>query len=220
MSDPIVLPTHPRFKNLTGQQFGRLTVLIYVAMTRRGAEWLCRCSCQNTLKVLTVSLRSGNTTSCGCITRERLIAQNSTHGLTDTAEYTAWAHMLGRCYRPTDEHYDRYGGRGITVCERWHSFENFYADMGPKPSPLHEIDRIDNDGNYEPGNVRWATKQQQSRNRSTNRIIEFGGRKLTLIEWSEISGVNRKTISDRLDAGWPTEKALTQPPRTRQGANT
>ncbi len=126
-----------------------------------------------------------------------------THGLTGDPTFKAWKSMRERCLTSTRHDFARYGGRGIAVCARWsESFERFLVDMGPRPSNKHSLDRINNDGNYEPGNCRWATWSQQARNRSTNRLIEIDGITRTRAEWSEISGVIGTTISARIAAGF------------------
>jgi hypothetical protein len=131
----------------------------------------------------------------------------------DQPEWGSFNGMMSRCLNPNDKGYRRYGGRGITVCERWRvgGFWVFLADMGARPSPQHTIDRYpDNDGNYEPGNCRWATPKQQGRNRRSNRVIEFRGERRTVAEWSEVVGISRVTLLSRLDQlGWSVEEALT-----------
>lgn len=221
MPESIVLPTRHRFKNLTGRQFGRLTAVEYVGMNRkRGAIWRCRCICGTIKEVVAVDLSTGNTKSCGCISQENLADRNHRHGMSGTPEYLCWQHMLRRCRDPKTNHFHRYGGRGITVCERWMSFENFFADMGRKPSPGHQIDRIDNDGNYEPTNCRWVTRKEQARNRYTNTFLEWGGLRLTLAEWGERTGINATILSDRLTYGWTVSEILTRPPRQVQRSAT
>lgn len=134
------------------------------------------------------------------------------HGLSKSREYRIWHGMLSRCTRANVLHYNRYGGRGIRVCERWKSFENFLADMGKRPSPSHSLDRIDNDGDYCPENCRWATKTEQSRNTSANRLITFAGDTKTLTEWAETLGLKASTLYARLvTLGWPLEKAFNKP---------
>lgn len=131
------------------------------------------------------------------------------HGLSKTVGYRTWYAMLQRCQNPRNPVFRRYGGRGITVCDRWQSFENFYADMGSRPTPKHSIDRIDNNGNYEPGNCRWATPHEQARNRGDNYLIEWRGETRCLSDWCEVVGLTYSTVKGRLDSGWSVERALT-----------
>lgn len=149
--------------NLVGQRFGRLTVLSREQRNLRGRlQWVCICDCGRKVVILEYNLRDGNSKSCGC-GRE---VSHRKHGLRKAPEYRLWQNMVQRCGNPNNPRYDDYGGRGIRVCARWRkSFAAFYADVGPRPSAKHSIDRIDNDGNYEPGNVRWATAYQQVHNR-------------------------------------------------------
>lgn len=165
---------HPYSRDLTGRDFGRLTVTEFAGVQDRGPRkkqllWRCKCSCGRTTVVSTAKLNYGWTTSCGCWQREarERSKKNLKHGRHNTPEYYAWTGMKQRCLNPNYHHYENWGGRGITICQRWiDSFEAFYADMGPKPSPQHSLDRFPNgDGNYEPGNCRWATAKQQANNR-------------------------------------------------------
>ncbi len=133
---------------------------------------------------------------------------NRKHGLSVSPEYTCWQHIKERCLVPTSQSYRHYGGRGVTVCALWLKFENFLADVGVRPSPEHSIERLDNNGNYEPGNVVWATQAAQTRNQRRNQFITYGGKIQTLTDWANELGLPYSTLSMRLRRGWPLEKAL------------
>lgn len=131
--------------------------------------------------------------------------------------HCVYASMLDRCHNPNAGKFSSYGGRGIKVCKRWLRFKNFISDMGPKPTQSHQLERINNNGNYSPKNCRWATRKQQARNRRDNRILELNGKKATLAEWCEITGMGQKTITNRIDkTGWTVRRALITPTRSHK----
>lgn len=213
------LPTDPRFKNLTGKVFGRLTVLKYAGRVGGAMIWLVSCECGKTKTIAANRLRSG-TKSCGCLHSEVMKKRNTTHGKRRYPEYSVWAGMIKRCESKNEKCYPDYGGRGITVCERWrNSFQSFFDDMGPRPSPKHEIDRIDTNGNYEPSNCRWIIRLANSRNKRSNHLLELQGEVHCITEWEDILGLKRGTIDGRIRNGWSAERAITTPVRKIKNAN-
>lgn len=200
---------------LIGARFGRLVVLgIDPDNTYRGETlWLCRCDCGK-VKSLRKTNFLRNTRSCGCLGNAMTAARHTTHGMSGTPEHGIWSGLKNRCLSSTDMDYARYGGRGITVCPSWlESFETFFADMGPRPSPGHSIDRINVDGPYSPENCRWATVKEQQRNRRSNTLVTHQGETLTLIEWSERTGLSYGALKLRIQKGWAADRALTTPVR-------
>lgn len=195
-----------RFIDLTGQSFGRWTVLEFHSRDRRGVPlWLCRCKCGNEKPVVGYDLAYGKSTKCRR-------CGNKTHGLQGTPEYEAWRSMNSRCTYSGHASYALYAGRGIVVCQRWRdSFEAFLEDMGPKPSPQHSLGRIDNDGDYCPENCRWETPSQQSRNKRTNHVLAFRGETKCLTDWADELGIDARTLTYRLKHGWTVDDALTIP---------
>ena len=190
-------------RDLTGQRFSRLIVIDQAEKGNNGQlRWNCICSCGAKTIVMGGLLKIENTRSCGCLA----IDINTTHGMTKTPEYSSWKSMKGRCLNKTDPTYYRYGAEGITICGRWLRFENFYSDMGPRPSNT-SLDRIDTHGNYEPNNCRWATATEQSQNRRTQRKSVSG---VTGVfphrnSWKSQITVNKKQIN--LYQGKDFEKA-------------
>ncbi len=181
--------------------------------------YLCRCDCGAELLVLPGNLKSGSQRSCGCLARDQKKLQNRTHGHKTngvaTKVYKAWENMHRRCTVPKAHNYSRYGGRGITVCERWKSFESFLADMGEPPKqPNWSLGRIDNWGPYSPENCRWERPKQQSQNRmpQTHRFVSAFGETKTVAEWADDRrcAVSRTALFHRLDSDWPPESAITQ----------
>jgi hypothetical protein len=206
---------HWRVKDITGQRFGRLTVTAHAGKSsaKRGHLWACRCDCGTAVTVHGSSLRGGNTRSCGCLQRDKARAagdRTRTHGMTRTTTHNIWSGMLQRCRDPNRKDYPRYGGAGVTVCDRWLSFETFLADMGERPAG-RTLDRVDGSKGYEPGNCRWATPTEQNRNTSANRVIEAHGERMPLSAWAERTGINSRTLLARLRRGWSEERAVSTP---------
>ncbi len=201
--------------DITGQSFGKLVVRRIAHRRGEKRMWECDCSCGQTCFATANELRSGKRLSCGCFSRESLLARITTNGGASRAhpiEYKCWRSMRRRCDNPTVKFFHNYGGRGIRVCKRWDdSFDNFFADMGPRPSPKHSIDRYpNNNGNYEPGNCRWATAKEQRRNQRNNHILTLGERSQTVTDWAEELGLDRATITNRVK-NRGLERALTTP---------
>lgn len=209
-----------------------LTLLRVVTQHRRKdkRKWLCRCVCGKEIEVAEIQLAHNRKKSCGCQHRYLFGSYNPSykHGLTETSgkkqpdEVAIYHGMVGRCLNPRDKGYDNYGGRGIKVAEEWLGVEGmkrFLAYVGPRPSKKHSIDRYpNNDGNYEPGNVRWATQVEQARNTRQNRLLTHEGVTLCAQEWSERLGFTGKnTLRNRLDRGWTVEQALTVPQGAPRG---
>lgn len=202
-----------RSRMAAGQRYGRLVAIRYTGRNSFGqSRWLFRCRCGNTPEIDAAHVRSGHTKSCGCIARERAATLFTRHGLSHRPEYKIWKGMKKRCSNPRDTNFPRYGGRGICVCRKWElSFARFFADLGPRPSKHHSLERIKNDGDYKPGNVLWANRKRQSRNRRSSRIVTFRGRKMVLADACDLSGADYRLVSDRLRRGWTFHQALIVP---------
>ena len=209
----------PAFIDRVGHTYGRLFVVRRHPDPRR-VYWECRCDCGNTTVVAANKLAKGHTQSCGCLRIEAQSAANLIHGHScypnngrATKEYNSWSMMRRRCLSEKCQDYPRYGGRGITICERWDSFELFLADMGKAPSKRHSIERNDNDGPYSPDNCRWAPPIEQRRNQERVYTLEHNGMSLTPAEWAVRTGISNKRIHARLKRGWSVAAALDTPVR-------
>ncbi len=205
----------PHFQDLSGQVFGRWIAVAHAGRkgkTGRITMWLCRCECGVEREVPATSLKRGISRSCGCL-RSPFVSHGCTARGLKTPEYKVWCGIKTRCTNENEPKYRYYGGRGIMMCERWlDSFDNFLTDMGPRPSPKHEIDRFpNNDGNYDPDNCRWATKVEQANNKRSNLILTMNGESLTLSQWCRRLSIPVGRTSSRLKKGWSVENALTAP---------
>ena len=198
--------------DLKGQKFGKLTVIERAENKGKNTRWLCLCECGNKTIVHAISLRSGSTKSCGCYKSIAPKLSNTKHGMSHTTTHKIWCDIKSRCFCLNDPAYKNYGGRGITMCDRWkNSFEAFYEDVSKLPHFNEKgftLDRIDNDGNYEPNNVRWVDRITQGNNKRNNRLISYNGETHTMAEWAKIKGLNYKTLSCRLYDGWDISRAL------------
>lgn len=193
-----------------GSRFNNLKQL-GASFSLKGCRWMvAECSCGKIIAVKMAQVRKGQ---IGCM--DCKIVRQTKHGQTGSREFWTWESMIARCTRLTHRHFKDYGGRGISVCDHWlHSFENFYADMGPRPSDQHSIDRIDNDGNYEPANCRWATSTEQAANRRNTRHFVFDGQEMTQVELCALFGISKATFYTRLRRGLSVDEAVTRPVRS------
>lgn len=180
-----------KIKDLKGNKFNKLTALGFIYINKSGyAVWSFICDCGTTKNLVGTEVSNGKTKSCGCLSygKTNLIRHGQRKNGVVTSEYEAWSSMMARCNNPKHKKYNDYGGRGIMVCERWRKFENFFEDMGKKPSPELSLDRFPNNetGNYEKSNCRWATRIEQNRNRRSNRWIEFNGEIKIITQWAKM----------------------------------
>lgn len=217
-------PPHRRGKNiedLTGRTFGRLTVLGLVSIDEISQpRWLCQCACGNKTNSLSNGLKCGTAKSCGCFRRERTTKHGDTSSSKRIApEYICLNNILQRCNNSESTSYPRYGAKGVSVCDEWNSLEKypaFLAYMGRRPSDKHSIDRFPNcKGNYEPGNVRWATKAQQSENRGSTIFIEYNGETKCIADTARKYKIPVSTLLYRIKKGWPPNDAIIIPSRSR-----
>lgn len=210
----------PNFIDLTGQKYGRLTVLDrgpdrVRKSGRKIVQWNCICDCGNKIVVSASDLRSGHTQSCGCYMIDRIKEANTRHGKTDSRLYNVWASMRERCYCPTLPTYPRYGGRGIKMCDEWYNsyleFERWALNNGYDENALRgkcTIDRIDVNGNYCPENCRWVDQKTQMSNVTYNHYETMNGVTHTVVEWADIYGIPYQMLEGRLCRGVPIEKAV------------
>lgn len=208
-----------------GDKFGKLTVVSAAAPhSRRNGytrkRWVCVCECGSETIVLDESLKSGNTLSCGCFSSRALIGERSiTHGARGSDEWKIWSKIKDRCFNPNCKEYPHYGARGVIMCAEWRDdFAAFLAHIGPRPSRDYSIERINNAGNYEPGNVRWATDLEQGRNRRNNRLLTVDGVTRCASEWAEVTGIKSATIINRMNKNWePTAVVGVAPSLSNKG---
>lgn len=195
-------------KEMIGKVFSRLTVLGHSHVTKSGKYvWDCRCGCGTLKKVEGYELRSGHTKSCGCLAVETLLKRSITHGASKTPEFKTWIHICRRCEDKSDIKYPTYGGRGIKVCDRWSDFQTFLNDVGYKPSLIHTLDRLDNEKNYEPTNVRWATPKEQSNNTRVNVMVGLEEETMSLTALCERTGFSYASAQYRRHVlKWPVAK--------------
>jgi hypothetical protein len=195
-------------RDLTGQKFGRLSVISFIP--GKYPRWKCLCDCGKECVPLEHSLLSGLTRSCGCYQREQSSARFWKHGLCGTPMYRVWSRLRDRCNNPKCDSYADYGGRGITCDPRWDSYQNFLADMGERP-PGMMIERRNNNLGYSKENCYWATIREQSRNKRSNILLTFNGQTHPIVDWADICGIPAERISHRIIAGWSVERAITSP---------
>lgn len=202
----------PKLLDLTGERFGRLVVLSMSEVKKSGkVHWNCVCDCGKLAVCVSGNLRNGGSTSCGCFRIERITEERFIHGRNSKdPTYGTWMAMKMRCTNTSSDHYQYYGARGIKVCERWSNFMLFLEDMGERPDGM-TIDRINSDGDYEPGNCKWSTDIEQANNKRNSRVLEMDGISMTVSEWGRKLDVPSKVIFRRIYKGWDAKEALTTP---------
>lgn len=203
--------------DLVGKRYGRLMVLAKEEAENRYVRWKCICDCGGEALVMSAHLRSGHTTSCGCVQREAVRLNFTRHGMRNTRVYRIWNAMIQRCTDKKASNYHNYGGRGITIDPRWlESVENFYADMGDPPTSKHTLDRRDSNGGYNKDNCRWATMTERQNNKRSCVFLTFMGRTQTITQWSRELGIPPMTITARLRQDRPIEEVLSTTPLYRK----
>lgn len=199
---------------LSGKRIGRLTVVREVFWhdhAGKHRKWLCLCDCWNEREMFQDRLVKATTVSCGCWQKEVTSKRLTRHGLSKSKVHAVWSAMLARCNNENNPAFNNYGGRGIKVCDRWMTFENFYADMGNPPFDGAELDRVNNNGWYSPENCRWASRKEQCSNTRQNVLVDIDGVIKTVAGWAEESGIAYKTISNRVKAGVTGKDLLARP---------
>lgn len=203
-------------EDLTGKEFGRLTVMHRANNRGKATMWHCKCQCGNEVDIAAASLKNGTSQSCGCLQKEIVSGNNKTHGMSNSKFYHIWSGMKARCYNQNAGQYKDYGGRGIKMCDEWrNNFMAFYRwAITHGYSDGLSIDRIDVNKDYSPENCRWATDYVQSNNRRNNIVLEYNGESHTMSQWAEKLGIAKQTLKDRIRRyGWSVERALTEPVR-------
>jgi len=217
LSCPKIIVDGRQAEDLRGRVFNRLTVESLGERDRQGRlQWKSRCTCGNVVVCRRDHLTSGNTQSCGCLQYEMFVRRITTHGMSGgrrgrIPEYIVWNNMHQRCFNPDNPRWPHYGGRGISVCDRWQSFSAFLADMGRRPGKEYQIERKDNNSGYSPDNCIWATSHKQTRNTRRNLFLSFAGRTMCLTDWASEMSLRPGCIRKRLALGWPIGDALTLP---------
>lgn len=196
-----------------GSVYNFLTVIEKVEdKKQKHSLWRCSCVCGKNTMCRKSQLATGVKKSCGCKANELIAQSRRTHGKSDSQEWKSWRAIRQRCLNANSKDYARYGGKGITLCDRWMAFENFYEDMGDAPGPEYTVDRIDGTKGYSPDNCRWATPIEQAQNKRSNRVLLFNGELKCVAEWERVLGFPKDLILDRISRGWDVEEALTTPP--------
>ncbi len=203
-------------EDMTGRRFERLTVVGFSHKVKRLSLWHCQCDCGGTAIVYRSNLVKGNSKSCGCFYKERVKEINRRHGQSYNPIYISWAGMKARCTNPNEPSFVNYGGRGIVLSERWLSFDNFYADMHSGWKPGLTIERINNDGNYEPSNCRWATRKEQARNSRRTVLIDTPQGRMHVEDAAKLFGLKAGTLKSRIIRGMPQDRWF-DPPGPQSG---
>ena len=216
MSTPYPTTLPKNFTDITHQKFGWLTVLSFVESRKHSQTyWLCKCQCGNEKTIGAMHLKSGRIKSCGCY-RKTYRRSYTTHGMSRTSIYHIWKNMIRRCHNDKDQNYPSYGERGIIVCQPWHTFQNFFNDVGHPPFEGATLDRRDNNQGYSPDNVRWATIEQQGNNKRSNKLFTYRDETLTMIQWARKIHMNKQTFASRIRSGWGIQKIITTPVRKKR----